>query len=411
VAPVQRRSEGLLAWRRCAPSRPRQGELRRQQVGHLLDAERLDTACCKFDRQRDAIQIAADGGGGRRLLVAEFEPGEAGRGAFHEELYRRIGQGLSRRQLGVRGWRRERRDPVDALAVRPQGLPTGRQHPHARRRRDQRLGYLRSRIDDPFARVEHHERLACLKTSERAGQRVGSLRRHAKHRAKRLGDAVLALGRNIAEVDEHGQIAVCRRPSMRGGQRDGGLADSPRPHHRHKSLQLQLAQQRLDGGVAPDHPRRSGGQRSGSEVGHADAALGRGGFELERGDEAVAAAWHGRDATGAPFAFAQRTAQANDVKAQSGVDDDGVWPDPIQQLTLRDHLARPLGQRRQDVGRPAGEFDRHASALEPPLGGGELERAETDAWPRRRRRVHRSVKPVGPCRASPAAATRFPSDH
>ena len=56
-------------------------------------------------------------------------------------------------------------------------------------------------------------------------------------------------------------------------------------------------------------------------------------------------------------ARAQGLAQRGDVDAQVRFLDEGVGPDPLQQLFLGDHVARALDQRDQEVEGPRGDLD------------------------------------------------------
>ena len=86
VAPVQRRLQRLLSRRRGALALPEQSEALVEQCGGLLQAVGLDPAGGELDRQRHAVELAADAGDDRGIGIVELDLRAAGHGAFEEEL-------------------------------------------------------------------------------------------------------------------------------------------------------------------------------------------------------------------------------------------------------------------------------------------------------------------------------------
>ena len=133
VAPVQRRLQRLLPRRRGALALPEQIEALVEQCRGLLQAVGLDPAGGEFDRQRHAVELAADPGDDRGIGIVERDLRAAGRGTFEEELKRGIGLRGGRRQPGIVRRNGERRQPVDLLALDPQGFAARREDMDMRR--------------------------------------------------------------------------------------------------------------------------------------------------------------------------------------------------------------------------------------------------------------------------------------
>lgn len=122
VAPVQRRLQRLLPRRRGALALPEQIEAFVEQCGRLLQSVGLDPAGGELDRQRHAVELAADPGDDRGIGIVERDLRAAGHGTFEEELKRGIGLRGSRGQPGIVRRNGERRQSVDLLALDAQGL-------------------------------------------------------------------------------------------------------------------------------------------------------------------------------------------------------------------------------------------------------------------------------------------------
>jgi hypothetical protein len=77
----------------------------------------------------------------------------------------------------------------------------------------------------------------------------------------------------------------------------------------------------------------------------------------DRRNEAVAAPGNVGDIAPAGLAIAESTAQRCDVNPKTGFLDEGVRPDPGEQLLFAQQLARPFDEGHEDIARAASEMD------------------------------------------------------
>ena len=112
----------------------------------------------KLDRQRDAVEATTNSGDrGRRARVRR----KVRRGGARP-LDEQPDGAIAKRVLAIRAAFRgdsERRYPVNPLALRPERLAAGGDHPHCRVGAQQRLGHSRRRVDHMLAIVEHKHEL------------------------------------------------------------------------------------------------------------------------------------------------------------------------------------------------------------------------------------------------------------
>ena len=132
VAPVERRAQGLVARQRRAPAARQQPEAIVQERRQPAHAEGVDAGSRELDRERDAVQPAADLGDERRIGIAQLEAVEDRRRALDEQLHRREAERLGGGEPGRRRRDRQRRQAMHPLALGPQRLAAGRQDVHAR---------------------------------------------------------------------------------------------------------------------------------------------------------------------------------------------------------------------------------------------------------------------------------------
>ena len=107
----------------------------------------LHSRCRQLDRQRDAVEAAADlddGGGvlGPTQRDVRGDPASA----FVEQRCR------GRVDAGVQGWH-----GPELLVGHPQRLPAGGEDPHSRRAREDRVDHVGGGVQDMFAVVEHQQ--------------------------------------------------------------------------------------------------------------------------------------------------------------------------------------------------------------------------------------------------------------
>ena len=64
------------------------------------------------------------------------------------------------------------------------------------------------------------------------------------------------------------------------------------------------------------------------------------------------------------------------MNSKGSLIDRDVWPDPIEQFTLADHLARLFNQDDQNIERPGADMKWRAGAFKQSLFGEQSERTE-----------------------------------
>ncbi len=108
VAPVEHRIECLMPGERGAPALPNQLEAQFQQFGGATNTERTHAPCGQFERQRDAIQLAADAGNQVCVRIAQINWIPTGGRTLHEQLHGRKHECLSGGTDGMRIGRSKR---------------------------------------------------------------------------------------------------------------------------------------------------------------------------------------------------------------------------------------------------------------------------------------------------------------
>ncbi len=295
MAPVDRRAKGLLALGARAAAARQQAEPVVGHREHLLDGERARPRRRQLDRERDAVEPAAEIGDRGRVPLGDDEGRPARRRPFDEEargLEPFEVSGLQRR-AGRR--QRERQHRLEHLAHDPERLAARRQHAQARARPQQRPDRPRAGVRQMLAVVEHEQQLPRRRrVGERRHRRAARLLANAERRADRRRNQ----GRvgEPAELDQPHAVAEAVDHRARDLEREPGLSDSARTDERHEPVareQLlgardllsapdearQRARQVVRRGRAPDRPeRRVGRPRAAecmAEVGDGLEAIGR----------------------------------------------------------------------------------------------------------------------------------------
>ena len=177
--------------RRGAPATlPKELESIAQQVGRALEPIGADPASCEFDRERYAIQSAADSRHGRGVGVGQAGRVAAGESALHEQLHCGRGEGFGRSQVFSGGRIIQRRQKVDMLALHAQRLAAGREDVHLRRLAIEALRQRGRRVDDMLAVVEDQQKPAPRQKGQETGKRILRLsERRPAQRRRRWGQA------------------------------------------------------------------------------------------------------------------------------------------------------------------------------------------------------------------------------
>ncbi len=161
-APVDHRAQGALAGGGVAADLVQEAEAVVQAVGEGVDAEGAYAGGGEFDGERDAVQAAADEGGGLTVAVVQYEAGGGGLGAGGEQA-----QGVL---LAERG------DGRKGLAGQGEGFLAGGEDAQVGGVAQELGGEFGGGAEDVFAVVEDEEETAVGEGAAEAdgtGQGVG----------------------------------------------------------------------------------------------------------------------------------------------------------------------------------------------------------------------------------------------
>ena len=147
----------MTGQRRAAAARE-QPEAVVQAGGHAIDTERDDARRGELDRERDPVEVPANGGRRRRDAALGNVPWLRGMCPRHEEPDRAVPEDVFR-VLVVFRWHIERRDPVDVLAGDSQRLAAGCEQRDAGAGAQQSLRHAGRRLDHMLAVVDDQQEL------------------------------------------------------------------------------------------------------------------------------------------------------------------------------------------------------------------------------------------------------------
>ena len=374
VAPAERRGERPVSRQGRPAALGQQQQAAVEERAQLAHAEGVDPGGRQLDGQRQPVQPLADLRHDRHVGVGELEVLGAGAGAVDEQPHGAEGERRGRVHPGRRRGRLERRHAQDALALRPQRLPAGRQQADTRGGPQQLLREEGRSVGEVLAIVEHDQDLALAQVGEDArGRIVGRAGGRAEGRGERVRHQ-RSVGEGC-EVD-HADAVAERRPEPVGDrERQGRLADPARPDERDEAPALQAADDHVDERVPPDGPRDAVGQYRTVPRGRLGRLqhLGR-----ERADEAVPASGHRRDVAGGLAIVAESASQRGDLRPEVALVDGDAGPGTSDELVPRHHLARSLGECHQNLERPTPERDGLVALQQQLPSGREPERPERD---------------------------------
>ena len=242
-----------VRWRPAAARLPagEQAEAVVQAVGELLERHRAQPRRGELDRERQAVDAAADVRHDRRRRLVEREVGRGRRGALREQAAPPPPP---------------RSGPTGASASPP--MPSGsRLVARIRRPRaagEQAVGQLGRGDDDVLAVVEDEQRIAGAERIEQARLRIGGRcapvgqRRLAQRRARRARRAT-----SPSRVAERGQLHEPRRARRARRELEGEprLARAARPDERDEPVASEQVAGALQ--VAPRGRRSSSARRAG----------------------------------------------------------------------------------------------------------------------------------------------------
>ena len=197
VAPVHRRLQRLVPGQGAAAP-GEEAEAVVEPGPDLVDREHGDARRGELDRQRDAVEAAADLGDGGAVARVEREPRLDQPSPVDEDPHRfRV---ADRREL-VRRRQRQRAHRIDLLAGDAERLAAGRDQVQCRARREHRLDDGDHGVDDVLAVVEHDQQPARRHVLGQARcQRRAVDFGNAEHRGDDGDDAIAVLHRR--QIDE-----------------------------------------------------------------------------------------------------------------------------------------------------------------------------------------------------------------
>ena len=337
-----------------------------EPVADLLGGKQFEERRGQLERQRNAVEPAADFGDRRRVVRADGELGRDLARTVDEEAHRLVGQQRLRVVRDTLRRDRQRTHRDHPLSRQAEPLAARRQHAQRRRGRQQPLGQRRGRGEDVLAVVEHQQHPARTAVAD---QRLGDGRvaLFANAEARRDGARDTLGFRHRRQVDEPDAVREGGRHALGELDREPRLAAPPdagqgdEPGFAEPFLQLREivlaaheACERLRQ-VVPLFRRHRHRHRE----------------RLDRDREAVPVARHRRDRV-----LAHGPAQCRDVDVKVALLDDASRPYPLEQLVLRDEAPGVRDERREEVERARLEGHEDAVAQEPPFAGLQEEGAE-----------------------------------
>ncbi len=317
VAPVQQGLQGAMTRQHGATSAREQRKHLVEPRRESLQAEAVDAAGGQLDRQRHAIQLAAQMAHDGKVRFGQCEAVGVGAGAFDEQLDGGVRPALLDvgRVLRHRGLKRS--EPVHPLALAFERFTARGQDLHVRRLAQHAFGQPRRGVDHVLAIVEDDQHPAPRQRLAKGGPGVGGAHRDLQRRGERHRHARRVGQRG--QVDEPDAIGIAPELLFRHRERDRRLAHAAWPDDRYEPTRGQpLAERRRDRGAA-DRVVQARGQvvvavcrrprrRRGGDDRRARGLAGR----VDHGDrhhEAVAASRHVGDVARAAHAVAQDLAQ------------------------------------------------------------------------------------------------------
>ena len=229
VGPCHRVAQRVVALQ-AAPGADQQPEPLIQTVTDLARRHRRHPRGRQLDGQRNPVEASADlHHRGGLLSRGHREARGNAAGAFDKQAHRRGVDARTHRQRGHQ---------PQLLVGDPQSFAAGRQHPHRRRVRQDRLDQIRRSVTHVLAVVEHQQ-------PHPAFQCGGHTVSHALPRL--LGDAQHRRGRvgHRRRIGDRGQLEQPDAVRELVGQvrrdfgRQAGLADPAHPGQRHQPMSLQ----------------------------------------------------------------------------------------------------------------------------------------------------------------------------
>jgi hypothetical protein len=237
---------------------------------------------------------------------------------------------------------------MDVLILRPQRFASGRNDVHEGSFAEQTLSQRRYGLDDMFAAVENQENSLVGKECQQPRQRVlclleasGCCGDGRNHKRSVLESTEINEADRVAKIGRH---AVGDRNSHRG------FAHSARSHDADKPPRRDLRAQVVDHFVAANHPLQACGQgRESDAPGRSIGKLAASRRALDWCNKAIAPAGYISDVARAVSTVTERSAEAGNMDPKTGLLDDDVRPNPLDQFPVAYDLSSLLDQGDQDI--------------------------------------------------------------
>ncbi len=214
----------------AAPRADQQPEPLIETITHLARRHRRHPRGRQLDGQRNPVEPSADlHHRGGLISRGHREARGNAAGAFDKQAHRR---GVDARTHLQRGHQPQ------LLVGDPQSFAAGRQHPHRRRVRQNRLDQIRRSVTHVLAVVEHQQPDPALQRGgHTVSQALARLLGDAQHRGHRIGHR-----RRIGDRGQLEQPDTVREligQARRNFGRQAGLTDPAHPGQRHQPMSLQ----------------------------------------------------------------------------------------------------------------------------------------------------------------------------
>ena len=188
IAPVQRRTERLVPRRGRTPPAPLQLQPAIEQRRDLPQSVRADPHSGKFDRQRDAVELAANFDKDIGIIFRNVRPMTRRGGSFRKQARRRIAQHLVHAQPGPLRRPRERYELEDLLSLHQQRLAAGRKDADARSLLVNAFRKPGHDLDHVLAAVEDEKQAPVAQETDDAIRRISMVNDKPQRRSDRAGD-------------------------------------------------------------------------------------------------------------------------------------------------------------------------------------------------------------------------------
>ncbi len=257
MAPLERGAQRLLARRRLAvAARAQQAEALVQRRRQRRDAEQRHARCRQLDRQRQAIERAAQRDDRGRVRIVEHEAAIERDDALDEQGHRAVVVRTRRRQRLIR--HAQRTDAEHAFRGELERRLACDDDAQARGALVQRAHQLRDTVEQMFGVVERQQHLERRQRREQLRERrAGSTLHSERGRDRRRQHRGIA---DLRELDPAHAVRVGAAPRLQQVLRQQRLADATGTHERDHAMCIDERAETGQVVAAPDHRRQPRGQ-------------------------------------------------------------------------------------------------------------------------------------------------------